>query len=72
MIVANHKALSEARPHRKFPEDGQVCQVQRLLIVDLALPIVASNMQINVQLMQYREFFKLKVSLVRYFAVNQV
>ena len=64
MIVADHKALSEACPQRLLSVDGEERQVQRLLIVDLTLSIILGNFQVDVQLVQNREFFQLKVSLM--------
>jgi len=66
MVVAYHEALSEARPQRLLlPVDGEERQVERLLIVDLALPVLARDFQANVLFVQDREFLQLEISLMR-------
>ena len=65
VVVANHEPLSEACPQRLLPVYGEERQVERLLIVDLALPIFLRNLQTYVQLVQDREFLQLEISLMR-------
>lgn len=65
MVIDYHKALSEACPQRLLSVYGEERQVERLLIINLALPVLAGYFEANVQFVQNREFLQVEISLMR-------